>query len=144
MQLNQKNIETLIPHSGHMNLLNKVLEWDEDQIICLANSHWDKNNPLRNEGILSSVCGVEYAAQAMAVHGTLCNLGGMESPRVGFLASIKNLELLVSRLDDIVSDLKIDAERLMKDKNFLIYQFRIFSESQNLLSGQATIIIKGK
>lgn len=144
MQLNQKNIQALIPHSGTMSLLNKVLTWDEDQIICLANSHWDKNNPLRNECILSSVCGVEYAAQAMAVHGALCNRGGMASPRVGFLASIKNLELLVSRLDDIESDLKIDAERLMKDKNFLIYQFRIFSEGQNLLSGQATIIIKGK
>ncbi len=143
MQLNQINIETLIPHSGTMSLLNKVLKWDEEHIICLANSHWDKNNPLRNEGILSSVCGVEYAAQAMAVHGALSKRGQKENPLPGYLASIKNLELLVSRLDDIESQLTIDAERLLKDKEFLIYQFGIFSEGRNLLSGRATISIKG-
>ena len=71
MQLNQKEIEALIPHSGAMSLLNEVLKWDEDHIICLANSHRSKHNPLRNENALSSVCGVEYAAQAMAVHGAL-------------------------------------------------------------------------
>lgn len=111
--------------------------------MCLANSHWDKNNPLRNEGILSSVCGVEYAAQAMAVHGALSKRDQKEKPSLGYLASIKNLELLVSRLDDIESDLTIDAKRLMKDKDFLIYQFLILSEGRNLLSGRATIIIRG-
>ena len=124
-------------------MLNKVLEWDEDHIICLANSHRDKHNPLRNENILSSVCGVEYAAQAMAVHGALSSRDSKEEPRPGYLASIKNLKLLVSRLDDIDSDLTIDAELLMRDKEFFIYQFRIFSEGRNLLSGRVIISIKG-
>jgi len=143
MQLDQKNIEALIPHGGTMSLLDKVLKWDEDHIICLANSHRDKHNPLRNENILSSVCGVEYAAQAMAVHGALSRRDSKEEPRPGYLASIKNLELLVSRLDDIDSDLTIDAKLLMSDKEFFIYQFRIFSESRNLLSGRSIISTKG-
>jgi len=143
MQLNQKNIEALIPHSGTMSLLNQVLKWDEDHIICLANSHRDKHNPLRNENILSSVCGVEYAAQAMAVHGALTRQDPKEEPRSGYLASIKNLELLVSRLDDIESDLTIEAKLLMWDKEFFIYQFRIFSEGRNFLSGRCIISIKG-
>lgn len=143
MQLNQKNIETLIPHSGTMSLLNQVLKWDEDHIICLANSHRDKHNPLRNENILSSVCGVEYAAQAMAVHGALTRQDPKEGPRSGYLVSIKNLELLVSRLDDIESDLTIEAELLMRDKEFFIYQFRIFSAGRSFLSGRSIISIKG-
>ena len=138
MQLNPKNIEALIPHSGTMSLLNKILKWDEDHIVCLANSHRGIQNPLRNEDILSSVCGVEYAAQAIAVHSAL----SMGEPRPGLLVSIKNLHLSVSRLDDIESDLTINAEMLMRDKDFLIYQFRIFSESRNLLSGRAIISIK--
>jgi predicted hotdog family 3-hydroxylacyl-ACP dehydratase len=143
MQLNQNNIEALIPHSGAMSLLNKVLKWDEEHIICLANSHRDKHNPLRKENILSAVCGVEYAAQAMAVHGALARQDRSETPRPGYLASIKHLDLLVSRLDNIESDLTIDAEMLLKDKEFLIYQFRVFSECQDLLSGRAIISIKG-
>jgi len=143
MQLNQKEIETLIPHSGAMSLLNEVLKWDEDHIICLANSHRSKHNPLRNENALSSVCGVEYAAQAMAVHGALSKSDPDEEPRPGYLASIKNLDLLVSSLDDIESDLVIEAELLMRDKEFLVYQFRVLSEDLNLLSGRAIISIKG-
>ena len=143
MQLNQKEIETLIPHSGAMSLLNEVLKWDEDHIVCLANYHRSKHNPLRNENALSSVCGVEYAAQAMAVHGALSKSDPDEEPRPGYLASIKNLDLLVSSLDDIESDLVIEAEFLMRDKEFLVYQFRVLSEDLNLLSGRAIISIKG-
>ena len=143
MQLNKKEIEALIPHSGAMSLLNEVLKWDEDHIVCLANSHRSKHNPLRNENILSSVCGVEYAAQAMAVHGALSTGDPDEEPRPGYLASIKNLDLLVSSWDDIESDLVIEAELLMRDKEFLVYQFRVLSEDLNLLSGRAIISIKG-
>ena len=45
MQLNKKEIEALIPHNGAMSLLNEVLKWDEDHIVCLANSHRSKHNP---------------------------------------------------------------------------------------------------
>mgnify|MGYP006433884503 FL=1 len=143
MQLNQKEIEALIPHSGAMSLLNEVLKWDEDHIICLANSHRSKHNPLRNENALSSVCGVEYAAQAMAVHRALSKSDPHEEPHPGYLASIKNLDLMVSRLDDIVSDLVIEAKFLMRDKEFLVYQFRVLSEDLGLLSGRAIIYVKG-
>ena len=143
MHLNQKDIEALIPHSGTMSLLKKVINWDQDHIICLTNSHRNKHNPLRNDNLLSSICGVEYAAQAMAVHGALSMSNLKEKPRPGYLVSIKNLQLLVSRLDDIESDLIINAEMLMMDKGFLIYQFQIFSENRNLLSGRAIISIKG-
>ncbi len=144
MQLNQKEIESLIPHSGTMSLLNKVLNWDSEHIICLANSHRNKHNPLKNRGVLSSVCGVEYAAQAMAVHGAITQSGPNKGPRLGYLAAIKNLELLVDSLDDIESDLMIEAKLLMRDTTFLMYQFRIFSEDQNHISGRATISIKEK
>ncbi len=143
MQLNQKNIEALIPHSGTMSLLKKVLKWDENHISCLANSHRGKQNPLRNDNILSSICGVEYAAQAMAAHSALSMRSPEGEPRSGYLVSIKNLQLLVSRLDDIATDLVIDAKMLMRDKEFMIYQFRVYSEGRDLLSGRATIFIQG-
>ena len=143
MQLDQINIAALIPHGGTMVLLNKVLKWGDNHISCLADSHREGNNPLRNENTLSSVCGVEYAAQAIAVHGALSRRDSMSGKYHGYLVSIKNLQLSVARLDDIATNLTINAEMLMRDKESLIYQFRILSKSRDLLSGRATIILKG-
>ena len=60
-----------IPHHGSMCLLHAVSQWDERRIVCEALSHVDPDNPLRAQGRLGAANGVEYAAQAMAVHGGL-------------------------------------------------------------------------
>jgi predicted hotdog family 3-hydroxylacyl-ACP dehydratase len=142
MQLDQKEIEKLIPHSGTMSLLSRVLKWDKDHIICLTNTHRCEHNPLRNRNTLSSICGVEYAAQAMAVHGALSSCSSVESSRLGFIASIKDLNLLVTSLDNIETDLEIEAKLLMSDSKFMIYQFSIRSEGIRLLFGRISIYFK--
>ena len=51
-------------------------------------------NPLRAHDRLSAACGIEYAAQAMAVHGALCaGLDGQQTPRNGLLASVRGVDL---------------------------------------------------
>ena len=69
--LTREAIAALLPHDGAMVLLDEATAWDEARIACSARSHRDRSNPLRREGKLSSLCGVEYAAQAMALHGKL-------------------------------------------------------------------------
>ena len=71
MVLSRDAIAALIPHQGAMCLLEEVLSCDDDGIVCRAVSHRDAAHPLRDDGILPAVCGIEYAAQAMAVHGAL-------------------------------------------------------------------------
>ena len=143
MPLNSNDIEALIPHSGTMNLLSQVVNWDKDGITCLASSHRSLDNPLRSEGYLPSVCGIEYAAQAMAVHGALSGTERNKEPRPGFIALVKNLRLGVSRLDDIESDMTIKANLLISDQDNFIYQFIILAESRELVSGRVTICIRG-
>ncbi len=62
---------------------------------------------------LGIACGIEYAAQAMALHGALAAgaTGGapVDTPKVGFLAGVRDVRLWVSRLDDIEADLICDA-----------------------------------
>jgi len=65
------SIRELIPHAGTMCLLEHVVAFDDTSIRCETRSHLDVNNPLRYKGRLSSLCGIEYAAQAMALHGAL-------------------------------------------------------------------------
>jgi predicted hotdog family 3-hydroxylacyl-ACP dehydratase len=133
-------IAARIPHQGSMCLLDRVLEWSPERIRCAASSHRLPDNPLRDGGRLGAACGIEYAAQAMAVHGAL--LAGTEgAPRQGFLASARNVELKADRLDDVAGDLDIVAERLSGDGNNVLYGFEVSAAGAVLLTGRAAVIL---
>ncbi|QYY28970.1 hotdog family protein [Cupriavidus pinatubonensis] len=133
-------ITTRIPHQGSMCLLDSVLDWDADFIRCQATSHRSVDNPLRAHGRLAAVCGVEYAAQAMAVHGAVLQQGG-ERPRMGYLASVRKLALDVERLDDIDGPLTIEAHRVSGEGSNVLYAFEVSGGGKRLLSGRAAVIL---
>ena len=138
--LDHDAIAARIPHQGTMCLLDRVLEWSPERIRCAAVSHYMPDNPLRDADRLGIAAGIEYAAQAMAVHGTL--LAGQDSaPRQGFLASARSVELHAERLDTIVSELDIVAERLSGDGNNVLYGFSVSGDGRLLLSGRAAVIL---
>lgn len=140
VRLDRDWIESHIPHRGRMCLLDEVLSWDEVRIRCRATSHRLADNPLRAHGRLGAACGVEYAAQAMAVHGAImAHLAGAQA-RPGLLTSVRNLLLLVSRLDDLAGDLLAVAERLAGDEGSTLYEFTVSSDGRELLSGRASIV----
>ena len=133
-------IASHIPHQGSMCLLAEVLSWDDARIRCRATSHRLAENPLRAHGRLGAACGVEYAAQAMAVHGAImAQLAGTRG-RAGLLTSVRNLVLRVSRLDDLDTDLIASAERLAGDEASTLYEFTVSAGAKELLSGRASIV----
>jgi predicted hotdog family 3-hydroxylacyl-ACP dehydratase len=123
-----------------MCLLDEVLSWDTVRIRCRATSHRLADNPLRAYGRLGAACGVEYAAQAMAVHGAIMAHDSGTPARAGLLASVRNLVLRVSRLDDLDADLIASAERLAGDESGTLYGFAVSSGGRELLSGRAGIV----
>lgn len=133
-------IESHIPHQGRMCLLDEVLSWDSLRIRCRATSHRLPDNPLRAHGRLGAACGVEYAAQAMAVHGAIMAQTAGSSARPGLLTSVRNLVLHVTRLDDLDTDLIASAERLAGDESSTLYGFIVSSGGRELLSGRAGIV----
>lgn len=140
MHLDRAAIAAKIPHSGSMCLLDGVLQWDATTIACVARSHSDAKNPLRASGILPVLCGIEYAAQAMAIHGTLSGLVG-DKPRAGYLAGLRDVKWEVERLDDIGEELNIAAEQVMGDASLAVYQFKVSAGARQLLSGRATVVL---
>ena len=48
---------------------------------------------------LGGVCGIEYAAQAMAVHGAFARAEERCCPPIGYLGSLRAVTLYVARLD---------------------------------------------
>ncbi|HWF99147.1 MAG TPA: hypothetical protein VN691_08150 [Steroidobacteraceae bacterium] len=138
--LDHRWIEAHIPHRGPMCLLEEVLTWDNVRIRCRATSHRLASNPLRAGGRLGAVCGVEYAGQAMAVHGAIMAAISGQQARPGYLASLRNLVLHVTRLDDLPEDLIASAERLAGDDGTVLYHFAVSSAGRELLSGRASIV----
>ena len=134
-------IRNLIPHAGSMCLLNKVLSFDAQGIVCIARSHRIQTNPLRENNMLHAVCGIEYAAQAMALHGALTSANPSQTPRAGRLAGVRSVQFAVSRLDDIPEDLEIAATQLMGDENSMVYEFTIKTLNRVLLYGKATVVL---
>lgn len=140
MPLDRDWIAHHIPHSGRMCLLDSVLDWDAARLRCLATSHLDPDNPLRSGGRLSVICGIEYAAQATAVHGALRASEGEGASRRGFLASVRQVEFKVSRLDTLDGSLVVEAERLTGDGNDALYRFRLqAADGRELLTGRLAV-----
>ena len=137
MRLDRDWIEAHIPHKGSMFLLEEVLDWNAGSIRCRAISHRAAGNPLRSHGRLSAACGIEYAAQAMAVHGAL--LLGTDEVLAGKLASARGVTLGVARLDDCVGDLIATADRIHGGAAMVLYDFTVTDGSRVLLAGRATI-----
>lgn len=139
-RLDRMWIESHIPHQGRMCLLDEVLSWDPVRIRCRATSHRSADNPLRAHGRLGAACGVEYAAQAMAVHGAIMAQTAGTAARTGLLTSVRNLVLRVIRLDDLDTDLIASAERLAGNDGSTLYEFMVSSGGRELLSGRASIV----
>jgi predicted hotdog family 3-hydroxylacyl-ACP dehydratase len=129
-----------IPHQGDMCLLDAVLEWSETVITCRATSHTDPNNPLRAASRLGAANGIEYAAQAMAIHGALL-ANSDDQPRQGYLTSVRSVQLHVARLDDLPGELTVQAERLSGDANNILYQFAVSYAGRCLLEGRAAVVL---
>jgi len=130
-----------IPHQGSMCLLDQVEAWDRERIQCRANSHRAADNPLRAYGRLGAACGIEYAAQAMAVHGALLAPPDRSSARAGFLISVRGTRLRVPRLDDIAADLLVEATCIARSENNILYQFSVSAAGRLLLDGRAAVVL---
>jgi predicted hotdog family 3-hydroxylacyl-ACP dehydratase len=165
MSLNRAWIEARIPHQGRMCLLDEVIDWNAQHIRCRTATHRAPDNPLRAHGRLGIACGIEYAAQAMALHGALAggaaNVGANvtanaaanvaaegaagftagRAPQVGLLASVRDVRFFVLRLDDIESDLICEVTQLAGDRLTALYGFALRDRDRSLLSGRASVVL---
>jgi predicted hotdog family 3-hydroxylacyl-ACP dehydratase len=140
MLLNRDWIERHIPHRGTMCLLGDVVEWNATHIRCRTDSHRWVENPLRSHGRLGVACGIEYAAQTMAVHGALTAAAGTAPPAAGLLASLRDVRMFTERLDTLEAQLFCEATQLAGDGSSAMYSFLISAALSPVISGRATVV----
>ena len=139
--LDHAGVASRLPHAGRMCLLDRVVHWDERSLRCTAVSHRDADNPLREAAGLSTFAGIEYAAQAAAVHGSL--LHGATIPRSGVLAALKNVTASQPWLHQVTEEIMIDVTLLHSDPAGGIFKFLVVADTRCLLSGQFTLMYIG-
>jgi predicted hotdog family 3-hydroxylacyl-ACP dehydratase len=140
MPLRRDWIEAHIPHQGRMCLIDEVREWNQERIRCASGGHRAPDHPLRAHGRLGAACGVEIAAQAMAVHAALASRSDAR-PSGGLLASLRAVRMHVVRLDDVQTELICDAVRVAGDDSTALYEFELHAEARRLVSGRAAVVI---
>jgi predicted hotdog family 3-hydroxylacyl-ACP dehydratase len=129
-----------IPHQGSMCLLEEVMSWDLQRITCRSTSHRATDNPLRAHGQLGAACAIEYAAQAVAVHGALLQCPPAGGTGFGMLTSARRVELAVARLDDLAPDLLVSALRLHSDAVSALYSFALHDRERLLAQGRLSLL----
>lgn len=123
-----------------MCLLDTVERWSETFIQCASNTHLLMNNPLRLNGHLNAVHAVEYAAQAMAVHGGLLAHEQGVQPVQGLIVALRDINLYTLYLHDKPGSLGIEAEILMHSSTAMIYSFRVKAGEMVLADGRISVM----
>lgn len=139
-----RSLETLLPHSARMRLIDRVVSYDEDRIVCESDSHRASDHPLAFDGILPIACGLEYGAQAMAIHGSL--LADHASPagsdaRHGYLIAASDLLWTIVRLDQCEAPLVIEAISEFRSQQQVAYRFELKVAGQCVFSGRASVLL---
>jgi predicted hotdog family 3-hydroxylacyl-ACP dehydratase len=144
--LDRAGIAARIPHAGPMCLLDRMTSWTADAIECVAANHRDPCHPLRTASGLLASATIEYAAQAMALHGALggaAAAGRAAAP--GVLASARDVRLACWRLDDLPAadpdELVVSAERHAADASRILYAFSVRHGGREIASGRAAVVL---
>jgi predicted hotdog family 3-hydroxylacyl-ACP dehydratase len=122
-----------------MCLLDEVLEWSDTAIRCQTSSHRAADNPLRAHGRLGAVCGIEYAAQAMAIHRALLAPTNA-APGRGLLLSVRAVCMHAPRLDAATGELLVSASYQHADAAIAQYVFSVGTANQLLVEGRAVVM----
>lgn len=108
-------IAEVVPHSGDMSLLDRMIELDAERIVCTA--------VIRAGGLFSDAdgcfpawAGVELMAQSVAAWAGAHALNEQRPVRLGFLLGTRHYECNVDRFP-VGCVLRIEAERAFHDDN---------------------------
>lgn len=123
------DIAELLPHTGDMIWIDKVLAWDEESAIAELTVRGD---PLFGDGdTVPAWTGIEYMAQAIALYAGIQAKRAGEPIRLGFLLGTRRFEsnVPVFRTGSILT---VHAEKVMQDEHLSVFDCRITGDYVNV------------
>lgn len=105
-------MEELIPHRSPMILLDKVLSWDRERIVCTTTPR--DGSPFVSGGRARAVVTLEYMAQCVAALAGLLARERGEEIRLGLLVAVRQMDLARDWIN-VGAILVVEAERVWGD-----------------------------
>lgn len=141
MMVDRVQIESLLPHGPGMVLIDCVLACDAGSIRCRVTDHSDPNNPLRRSRGVPSAAGIEYGAQAAALHGAL---NGFRKAGAGaVLGGVRDVRVFSPFLDCAAKFLFVGATLLFSQDSGAVYSFEVGPDTGNaLVEGRFTVMYR--
>lgn len=134
-------IADLVPHSGNMCLLERVVSWNEDGATLATTTHRNLTHPLADGGRLRAIHLCEYGAQAMAVHGGLMARARGERMQPGLLVSLRDVQLGCDHVHDLEGELFVETRRLHDSGSAWQYEFRVIHAGRLVAQGRAIVAL---
>lgn len=134
------NVAPLLPHSGQMVLLNRIVDYDDQGLramLCLADG-----NPLQQaDGTVPSWMGLELLAQCIgALDGCAAHEQG-ESVRLGFLLGTRKLQLFAPVLP-LNTPLWAEVRLSVRDQSgFAVFDGRLWAQTDGHLAPTAESVL---
>ena len=129
----------MLPHGDELCLIDGIETQSDEGIVCTANSHRDAANPYRIDDRLPWPIAIEYAAQAMALHGA--GTGAAGGTKV--IGAVRGLQTSGRDLDAYVEPLEIHARVKVAGAASAVYSFVVAAGSEQVCKGTLTLIGAG-
>lgn len=115
-------LEQLVPHAGAMVLLDAMLAWSPGRARCRLIIR--PGAPFVRDGVVASVVGIEYMAQAVAAclgYEALVGGGGV---RVGMIIACKRFDAYAEHMR-VGDELLVDVEALQGNDTLSHFQCQL-------------------
>ena len=119
---NTIDVAELIPHSGKMVLLDRIIDCDDNSL----SAEWVVRDDglLGNDKTVPAWVGIEYMAQAVAAYaGAMAKRAG-EPIKLGFLLGTRRYSSNVAEFS-VGSTLTVRVEKILQDNNLGAFECRI-------------------
>jgi len=130
-------IVELVPHRPPMLLLDRVLSYDGERVVC--ETVLGPDSPFAEQGEVPAVVGIEYMAQTIAAGaGLSARDKGDQAGRTGFLLGCRNLSIAVDSFQ-IGDRLTIEARRTWGENQIGSFACKVQRGSEVLVEGALTV-----
>ncbi len=127
MTASEYPIAELLPHTGAMVLLDRVLSYDDNMLTAELTVRGDGLLPGDQTSVPAWV-GIEYMAQTIGAHVGIKAKQAGEPIRLGFLLGTRRYNSNVASLA-VGSRLTVTVEKIMQDEQLGVFECRIRGEN---------------
>lgn len=122
-------ITELLPHSGNMVFLDRVVNFDSDSMTTEVTVR--SNGLFGDERKIPAWLGIEYMAQSVAAHGgMMCKISG-KPINPGFLLGTRRYQCNIDAFD-VGSLLTVKVKKLIQDQGLGVFECRISGDGVSI------------